>query len=253
MIDVFREAARYLITSVALITSTGPHGPNVMSAEWTFQVSYRPMRLIVLVNTKDATHENILGRREFGANFLSQDQAALASLAGHYTGRDVSKFSSHIFQTYLAEKIQAPMISGCFLNAECKVSQVLETGDHTMFLGDVVNVQHDSSKSPLLYSQSNYWHRGPLVEKRRLVYLTCTVANGEVRLDGRLHITVNHPQKIELTFSLPNSEPIFQAIVETDERGYFGLVRPHSNKSRGPYLATAKWNDLVGTASTSAE
>ncbi|MBI2110294.1 hypothetical protein HYT51_00760, partial [Candidatus Woesearchaeota archaeon] len=30
------------VTNVGLITSTGPHGDNVMSAEWTHQVSYSP-------------------------------------------------------------------------------------------------------------------------------------------------------------------------------------------------------------------
>lgn len=251
MMDVFQEAARYLITSVALITSTGRHSANVMSAEWTFQVSYRPMRLIVLVNPRDATHENILESREFGANFLSDDQAALANLAGYYTGREVNKLSSGIFQTYPAKNIHAPMILDCLLNAECRVVQVLETGDHTMFLGDVVNVEFDQNKSPLLYSQRRYWQRGPLVERKPLIYVICTVNPDRVRLDGRLQGVKDHPQEVSLTVSPLNGEPVLKETVQTDVHGYFDLVRSNTILSKGAYIAKAEWNDLTGTASVS--
>lgn len=222
-----------------------------MSAEWTFQVSYRPMRLIVLVNPRDATHENILESREFGANFLSDDQAAQANLAGYYTGREVNKLSSGIFQTYPAKNIHAPMILGCLLNAECRVVQVLETGDHTMFLGNVVNVEFDQNKSPLLYSQRRYWQRGPLVERKPLIYVICTVNPDRVRLDGRLQGVKDHPQGVSLTISPLNGEPFLKETVQTDEYGYFDLVRPNTILSKGAYIAKAEWNDLTGTASVS--
>ncbi len=250
VIDIFREASRYLTTSVALITTTGSSGPNVMSAEWTFQVSYRPMRLIVLVGRDEMTHENLSKSKEFGANFLSDDQAALANLAGHYTGREVNKLSSQIFQTYHAEKIQVPMVSGCFLNAECKVVQVLETGDHTMFLGEVVNVKFDEAKAPLLYSQRRYWYRGLQAEKKPMIYVTCTVSHGTVRLDGRLQGAENHPQKVALSLHLASGKPVFEETVETDERGYFELVRQYPIPLVGPLVAEAKWNGQKGTAST---
>jgi len=248
MAEAFREASRSLITSVALITSRGRNGPNVMSAEWTFQVSYRPMRLIILIHQEEATHENILYSREFGANFLSDDQAALANLAGHYTGKEVNKLSSQLFQTYPAKSIQVPMIEGCFLNAECKIAQVLETGDHTMFLGDVVDALHNPGKNPLLYSQRGFWHRGPPVERKPLLYVTATVNGDKCRLDGRLHGVQDHPQEVSLTVSRPNNDPVIAATTQTDERGYFELVRENVPLSRGTYQAKAQWNELSGSA-----
>jgi flavin reductase (DIM6/NTAB) family NADH-FMN oxidoreductase RutF len=238
-----------MATTIALLTSEGRHGKNVMSAEWTFQISYRPMRLIVLVNPRDATYDNIIDSKEFGANFLSSEQASLASIAGSYTGKEVNKLSCDLFQTYPAEKIQPPMLLDCFVNAECRVSQRLETGDHVMFIGDVVVVKFDPGKRPLLYRQRRFLHMGEIVDRKPLVYLTSTVRNGSVRLDGRLSGVKTYPQTVSLTISPLNSSPILEANVETDAYDYFELVPKLGNSlPKGKYSASANWNSLKGLA-----
>lgn len=247
--DRFREASRSLITSVALITTTGKHGPNVMSAEWTFQISYRPLKLAVLVHPSDATYDNMVETREFGANFLSDEQAPHASLAGYYTGKDTNKLSSDLFQTYPPQQIHAPMVSGCFLNAECLVEQVLETGDHTMFVGRVVEVRMDDSKSPLLYSRRRYWKQGALIEKTPLIYVTCTLQPEVVRVQGRLQGAEAYPQTVTIRARGESGNLALEESVATDERGYFELERKTNVAPDGKKIViVASWKDLTGTA-----
>ena len=237
-----------MVTGVALLTSIGKNGPNVMSAEWTFQVSYRPMRLITLIRRGDATHDNILESKEFGVNFASDDQAALASLAGAYTGKEVNKLSSQLFQTYPARKIQAPMVSGCFLNAECRLVETHETGDHTMFLGEVLEVASNPAKSPLLYSQRRYWQKGQQLAKKPLAYSTCTISGDQLRVNGRLQGVENYPQTVAVTVSNNDGVQIARENVRTDEYGYFEFVRPNNPSLKGNYLAKAEWNGEAGSA-----
>jgi len=246
--DLVREASRRLVTTVALVTTVGRYGANVMAAEWTFQVSYQPMRFIVLVYSGDATHDNIMKSKEFGVNFLSTDDAILANIAGSFTGNEVNKLSSELFRTYSAKQINAPMISGCFLNAECRLIQVLETGDHTMFLGEVVNVQVDQSKNPLLYTQRQYWQLGPNIEKRGLIFLTCTARNSLLLLEGRLQGVNQHPQQVELRVKFYDVS-IVNATAESDEQGYFTLRHQFDHEpKKGLYEATATWKEFKGTA-----
>jgi flavin reductase (DIM6/NTAB) family NADH-FMN oxidoreductase RutF len=135
-----------------------------MSAEWTYQISYNPMRLIAGIHPGDATYDNLIDTGEFGANFLSDDQAILANLGGAYTGKEVSKLSSELFKTYPAREIKKlPMISGCFLNVECRLIRdhgTLNLGDHAVFVGEALRLQHDPAKRPLLYTQRSYWRVG---------------------------------------------------------------------------------------------
>lgn len=243
-----REASRQLITTVALITTNGRNGPDVMSAEWTFQVSYNPMRFIVLVYAGDATHDNILDSKEFGINFLSDDNAVLANIAGSYTGKEVNKLSSELFHTYVPKTIRAPMITQCFLNAECRLVEVLNVGDHTAFLGEVINFQVDNSKKPLLYSQRQYWQRGPAVGKNPLIFLTCTVRNKQLLVEGRLQGVDKYPQKVEVDVKI-NNALLVQAKIDSDDRGYFTLTHPLPEPHNGRYEATATWDQLKGTSS----
>ena len=91
------------------------------------------------------------------------------------------------------------------------------------------------------------------MEKRPLLYVTCTVGQGTIRLDGRLQGTEHHPQKIVLSVSQPNRETLFQETVETDEHGYFELVRPDPGPLPESLLARAEWNGVKGTAAVPAQ
>jgi flavin reductase (DIM6/NTAB) family NADH-FMN oxidoreductase RutF len=77
---------RQFLTNVGLITTDGPHGPNVMAAEWTHHISYNPSLIAINVRGNDATAENINHSKEFGVNLAADGQNILCSLGGKYTG-----------------------------------------------------------------------------------------------------------------------------------------------------------------------
>ncbi len=119
-----------------------------------------------------------------------------------------------------------------------------------MFLGEVVEIHHDDTKSPLLYSQRKYWNRGNLIEKQPLLYVACTIRSDQLRLDGRLQGVVNHPQKIALRL-LHQNKVVLTETADTDEFGYFELIRSaNSTPSKGIYLTEASWSNLTGKASS---
>ncbi len=154
------EQARKFVTTVGLITSDGPHGPNVMSAEWTHQVSYSPGLIAVCLHPMHATTENIQKSREFGVNIAAHDQSTLASLAGGNKGKQTDKVAALKelgFKFYQAKQIKAPMIEGAALNVECKVVQELVTGDHITFIGEALDVKHNPDKPPLPFFDGKFW------------------------------------------------------------------------------------------------
>ena len=131
---------RQFLTNVGLITTDGPHGPNVMAAEWTHHVSYSPSLIAINVRGNDATAENINQSKEFGVNLAAEDQNILSSLGGRYTGKELDKIS--LFKElgivfYKAKSIKTLMIRGTAMNAECKLVKREELGDHVMFIGEV--------------------------------------------------------------------------------------------------------------------
>ncbi len=149
---------RQFLTNVGLITTDGPHGPNVMAAEWTHHVSYSPSLIAINVRGNDATAENINQSKEFGVNLAAEDQNILSSLGGRYTGKELDKIS--LFKElgivfYKAKSIKTLMIRGTAINAECKLVKREELGDHVMFIGEVT--ARDENIKPLAYHNGRYW------------------------------------------------------------------------------------------------
>lgn len=155
-------------TNVGLITTDGPAGPNIMSAAWSYHVSFAPCLMAVCINPKHISHQNILETKEFGLNICAGDQSVLASVSGMASGALVDKIKvlqELGFEFYDGKQIKPMMLKGASLNAECKVIKEIELGDHTMFVGEVLDLQADTLKNPLIYENGKYWEFGAKINK----------------------------------------------------------------------------------------
>lgn len=162
------EKTVQFITNVGLITSNGPNGHNVMSAEWTHHISYSPGLVAVCVGHGKATLENIRETKEFGVNICATDQNVMSSIAGGSSGKNVDKVKALKelgFKFYNAKKIKTLMVEGAVLNLECKLFNEVELGDHVMMVGEVVDASLNKNKEPLAYHKVKYWKLGDNIPK----------------------------------------------------------------------------------------
>ena len=165
------EKASKFVTNVGLITTEGPNGANIMAAEWTYYVSWSPALIAVHLGggkTAKATSENIMATREFGVSIAASDQNVISSIAGGSTGREVDKISvlkEMGAQFYASKGIKPLLLRGAATNIECRLIEAKELGDHTMFIGEMVSIETDLAKSPLLYSFGKYYKEGEKLHK----------------------------------------------------------------------------------------
>jgi len=162
------KAERYFTTGLSMITSRDSKGPNIMTSEWVIQISYQPMLIAIFIHKGSKTLKNIEKTKEFGINVASQEQTSEASVAGGYSGMEIDKLKmKNIFKIIKPQKIKTPMISGCTINAECKLVKKEKIGDHFMLVGKVVHIKYDDSKNPLIYHKGRYFGLGSKVEPGR--------------------------------------------------------------------------------------
>lgn len=155
------------ITNVGLITSDGPHGLNIMAAEWTYLVSYAPALILISVGPHKATAENILQTKKFGVSITAEDQNWVSSIAGGSSGKRIDKIGALNemgVQFSSGKETNLPLVDGSALQAECKIIEVIHHGDHTLFLGEVLDAQL-GEKEPLAYHQNKYWKINTPIEK----------------------------------------------------------------------------------------
>ncbi len=163
-----QAAQRFFMTGISLVTSDGPHGRNVMAAEWTMQISYNPLLIAVFIHKGSSTLHNIKSTKKFGINMASEEQSTLVSIAGGYSRKEIDKLQIlDSFKVFRSKKTHLPMISGCVINAECKLVTIKKIGDHDMVVGKVVSIKHDETKKPLAYHRNRYFRMGSMIEPVR--------------------------------------------------------------------------------------
>ena len=156
------------ITNVGLITSNGPYGHDIMACEWTHHISYEPGLIAVCINQDDATHANIAKTKEFGVSLCASDQNVISSISGGYSGKNYNKIEALKelgFKFFKAKKINALLVEGSAMNAECKLVKKIKLGDHTTFVGEVAELYHVTGKEPLIYHAQRYWKLGQNIAK----------------------------------------------------------------------------------------
>lgn len=162
------EKTKHFVTHVGLITTDGPHGPDIMACEWTHQISYVPALFAIHVKPTSATYDNLLATNEFGISIAASDQTVLTSVAGGQSGKKVNKIEALKklgFQFRKAEKIAVPMVEGVSFWAECKVMDHRPYGDHEMFIGEALLAAINQEKQTLIYHGGKYWQRGEQILK----------------------------------------------------------------------------------------
>ena len=160
------ESSKF-VTNVGLITSNGPHGNNIMAAEWTYHVSYSPGLVAISLRSNRATYENIMKTKHFGVNICADDQNVASSVAGGSTGKETDKIKvleELGVKFYKAKKIDAMMVKGAALNVECKLVQSITVGDHELLIGEALDVQA-AEKNPLIYHGGKYYKVGERIQK----------------------------------------------------------------------------------------
>ena len=163
------KSERHFTTGLTMITSRGNNGPNVMTAEWVMQISYKPVLIGMFIHEGSQTLKNIEKFREFGINVASKEQTTEVNIAGGYSRKELDKLKiKSIFKFLKPQKIKTPLIAGCTINAECKLVKMEKLGDHIMIVGRVVDIRHDDSKGPLIYHKGRYFGLGHGIEQDRV-------------------------------------------------------------------------------------
>ena len=163
----FTNGSKFFANGVGLLTSGSGKEFDVMACEWTFNVSYNPFLVAVLVNPKHYTYKLLLRNPEFGITVASVEQAALTHFAGTSTGSTTDKFKQFRIHLLKSKHIKPPLIKGGVFSAECKVVKKVKIGDHVMFVGKVVRCLTDESKQPLLYRSGKFHHLGKKINRKK--------------------------------------------------------------------------------------
>ena len=147
----FRRACSRFATGIAVATTSGPGGePHGLTVNSFTSVSLEPPIVLVCVDYRCNILQHFRAHSHFGINILAADQQALSARFAERVG---DRFDGIGWRR--GETSGVPLLAGSLALFECKVSQIVESGDHAVFFGEVLAVEA-ADGDPLLYFCGRY-------------------------------------------------------------------------------------------------
>ena len=129
---------------IYVLTTRHTETINGMIASWVSQVSYAPPLIMVAVHPNRYTHDLLVKSGHFALHILARAQTDLLS---RFKGPDPgSKFASLDWSDGVTG---CPILADCIGVLECRIQASLAPGNHTLFIGKVVDTVFNGQKTPL--------------------------------------------------------------------------------------------------------
>lgn len=117
---------------------------NAMNVAWGGICSSNPPCIAISIRKQRCTYENILKRGAFTVNIPSEKYVREADFFGMASGKAVDKFELTGLTPVKGEKVDAPYIEEFPFVIECKVIDSLQIGEHTQFIGEIMDIKVDN-------------------------------------------------------------------------------------------------------------
>ncbi|MCD0447978.1 flavin reductase family protein [Actinocorallia sp. API 0066] len=139
-----RRCVSRFATGVVVVSYAGPDGPRGITVNSFTSVSLAPPLILVCVARSSRSHALLPGH-PFAVNILGADQIAVAR---HFAGADPN------LAIAWAEG-PTPSVAGSLARLFCEPWERLDGGDHSLFLGRVVGLDHREGDA-LAYHESRF-------------------------------------------------------------------------------------------------
>ena len=155
----------------ALAVTVDPAGkPNAIGLGWWTICSWSPRLLAISVGKPRYSRECLEHCREFVLCLLGERHAPAAWICGTKSGRKIDKLAEAGLTLAPSVKVTVPTIAESVVSFECRLVSEQETGDHVLYVGEVLAVRAVEGTPRHLYS----------LHYRKLIAIG---ADGSVRLD----------------------------------------------------------------------
>lgn len=133
--------------------------PNIMAVAWGGICCSQPPCITISLRKSTYTYGNIAEHKAFTVSIPSERYVKQADYIGLFSGRDVDKFAACGLTAVKSKLVDAPYVAEFPLVIECKLLRMVELGQHTQFIGEILDIKCNQD----ILNQDNL----PDVEKAR--------------------------------------------------------------------------------------
>lgn len=143
----FRRTLGRFATGITVVTMRGGARSYGITVNAFMSVSLRPPLIAVCIDKRANAHATLAEARRFGVSILRAGQEAVSD---HFAGRG-GQPGPEPFEDFDG----LPVVRGALAHLACSHHDVLDAGDHTIFLGEVESLRACEGE-PLAYFEGRY-------------------------------------------------------------------------------------------------
>ncbi|HTM04527.1 MAG TPA: flavin reductase family protein [Vicinamibacterales bacterium] len=123
---------------IVLVSSAWKRETNIMTMGWHTVMEFQPSLVGCIISNANYSFEMIRKSRACVINVPTADMAATVVRIGNSSGRDIDKFAEFELTAVRAQRVQAPLISECYANLECRLADASWIRKYNFFVFEVV-------------------------------------------------------------------------------------------------------------------
>ncbi len=130
---------------------------NAFTANWVTQASFEPPMVAVAVENDGASIGMMRESKVFSVNVFEADQRREAGRLARPHARAPEKIDEFAYQEGTTG---APVLTEALGFVECRITEMVETGDHTLVIGEVVDAGTFNEGEALTIQKAGFTYAG---------------------------------------------------------------------------------------------
>jgi flavin reductase len=155
-VEQFKLGMRALAGAVNIITSVHAGQRYGMTATAVCSATADPPTVLACVNRSTVTHKAISESGIFCVNVLRADDRELSRLFSGLNAGETRGEARFRAGEWMQLATGAPVLANALVSFDCRIANRLDHGTHTVFLGEVAQLQIGKRGKPLLYADGQY-------------------------------------------------------------------------------------------------
>jgi len=152
--DQFRHIMSRFVTGVTIVTTCHDSEIHGLTCNAFCSISLSPPTILVSISTHTRSDRLMRKSKVLAVNVLSDSQTELSNrFAGRHKDKEADRFEGFEWKTAVTG---APILEGTQAYLDCRIVNAFESGDHTLYVAEVVaSAVHDAQR-PLIFYRSHY-------------------------------------------------------------------------------------------------
>lgn len=123
---------------VVMVTTSQNKKANIMTMSWHMMIDFEPPIVGCIISNRNHTFDILAETKECVINIPTVELAETVVGVGNTTGSKINKFKKFHLTPENAAEVQAPLISECYANLECRVIDMNMSEKYNLFILEVL-------------------------------------------------------------------------------------------------------------------